>query len=205
VKLKDVIAVVEGQELKRIEKAPKKEYAILLPLIEKEDGLHLLFQVRAQTIRKQPGDVCFPGGEIEVFDASKMAAAIRETSEELGLPSDSIANVYPLDYMIDTVAIYPFVGKLTHPEQIQINPDEVAEIFTIPLNFFLVTPPVIHSVSLTANPGDDFPYHLIEGGKDYKWYERKLDIPFYKYQDRVIWGLTARILQHFIETLKSLD
>ncbi|MFP3361046.1 coenzyme A pyrophosphatase, partial [Planococcus sp. SIMBA_143] len=38
------------------------KYAILLPLMEKEDGIHLLFEVRAASLRRQPGEICFPGG-----------------------------------------------------------------------------------------------------------------------------------------------
>ena len=202
-KFEKIISAFGERSPSRIEDKPQREYAILLPLIEKRDGLHLLFQVRSSKLKNQPGDICFPGGEVEVFDATKMSAAIRETSEELGVHPDTITDVYPLDYMIDVAAIYPFVGKLEQPDTIQVNSDEVAEVFTVPLSFFLETPPAIHYVKLTPQPADDFPYHLIEGGKDYKWYDRKLDIPFYQYEDKVIWGLTARILQQFIETLKK--
>jgi len=202
-KFEEIISVFRERPASRMEKMPKKKYAILIPLVEKKDSLQLVFQIRASHLKKQPGDICFPGGKVEVIDPSHMAAAVRETSEELGIHPDTITDVYPLDYMIDTVAIYPFVGKLEQPDTIQVNSDEVAEVFTVPLSFFLENPPATHYVKLTPQPADDFPYHLIEGGKDYKWYDRKLDIPFYQYEDKVIWGLTARILQQFIETLKK--
>ena len=200
---KEIIATFRDRSANRIENIPKKEYAILLPLVEKKDGLHLVFQVRSSHLKTQPGDVCFPGGKVESTDSSHQMAAIRETSEELGIPSETITDVFPLDFVFDSVAIYPFVGKLSDPEQIQVNPDEVAEIFSVPLTFFLEKPPTIHYVNLAPLPAEDFPFHLIESGKNYKWHDRKLDIPFYHYENKVIWGLTARILQQFIETLKE--
>ena len=65
-------------------------YAVLLPLVKKEDGIHILFEERALTLKRQPGDICFPGGKVDVDDANEEYTAIRETIEELGLKREDI-------------------------------------------------------------------------------------------------------------------
>ena len=61
--------------------------AVLIPFVQVDGEWHILFEVRSLTMRKQPGDISFPGGRIDPTDASPMAAAIRETTEELGVES----------------------------------------------------------------------------------------------------------------------
>ena len=56
---------------------------------------------------------------------------------------------------------------------------------------------------MEVKPDPDFPYELIPGGRDYPWRTRKFPEHFYRYQDRVIWGLTASVLAHFIDLLKD--
>jgi 8-oxo-dGTP pyrophosphatase MutT (NUDIX family) len=180
------------------------KYAVVLPLIQKEDGIHVLFEVRSLSLRRQPGEICFPGGKIESTDADEQAAAIRETTEELGISKKEITEVLPLDFMITPfgMIVYPFVGLITSPENIKLNPMEVKEIFTVPLDYFLTTDPEIYQISFKVEPEEKFPFHLIAGGKNYHWRTRNLDEYFYLYNDKVIWGLTAKILSHFIEILR---
>ena len=64
--------------------------AVLIPFVQVDGEWHILFEVRSLTMRKQPGDISFPGGRIDPTDASPMAAAIRETSEELGVEPETI-------------------------------------------------------------------------------------------------------------------
>ena len=59
------------------------QYAVLVPLVEREGKLHILYEVRSQDMRRQPGEVCFPGGRIE-GDETPEACAIRETEEAPG-------------------------------------------------------------------------------------------------------------------------
>ncbi|KOF10028.1 NUDIX hydrolase [Planococcus glaciei] len=180
------------------------KFAILLPLIEKGGEVHVLFEKRAETLRKQPGEVCFPGGRIDPEDLSPKSAALRETDEELGISEDEISDLFPLDYMVSPfgMIIYAFAGFIDPSAEFKPNPDEVGELFSVPLSFFLENPPRVYQINFDVQPEESFPYDLIVGGRDYSWRTRNLEEYFYLYEDKVIWGLTARILSHFIDIIK---
>jgi peroxisomal coenzyme A diphosphatase NUDT7 len=180
------------------------KYAVMVPLIEKEDGIHVLFEVRSLELRRQPGEICFPGGRIDDEDKDEKSAAIRETAEELGIDKQNIINVFPLDFMISPfgMMIYPYVGLISNPENIQPNPTEVGEIFTVPLTYFINKEPKIYHVNFKVEPEENFPFNLVIGGENYNWRTRAIDEYFYIYEEKVIWGLTATILAHFIELLR---
>jgi peroxisomal coenzyme A diphosphatase NUDT7 len=181
-----------------------KRYAVLLPLLQKEDEVHVLFEVRSQYLRRQPGEICFPGGKVDPNDADEKAAAIRETIEELGIEKDEILDVSPLDYMYfpSDMILYPYVGFIKNLENIHLNPAEVGEIFTVPLSFFINQAPKVYQIEFKVVPEENFPYELIAGGENYKWRTRKMDEYFYLYKDKTIWGLTAKILTHFIDIIR---
>lgn len=179
------------------------KYAVLLPLIQIGEELHLLFEVRSLQLRRQPGEVCFPGGRVDLNDKDECYTAIRETSEELGISEKKIKDISPLDYMISPFGtiIYPFVGFIQSAEEIKPNPGEVEEIFTIPLSYLKEVNPEIFQVRYKVEPEKDFPFNQIVGGENYNWQIRNMEEYFYYYEEKVIWGLTARILNHFIEIL----
>ncbi|GLB58697.1 NUDIX hydrolase [Cytobacillus sp. NCCP-133] len=176
------------------------KFAILLPLVEIEGEIHVLFEVRSHQMRRQPGEVCFPGGRIDSGDRDEKHTAIRETSEELGISEDSIINISPLDYMISFgQIIYPYAGIIKTPNEIVPNPAEVEEVFTIPLSFLKEVKPETYHINFKVEPEENFPFDLIVGGENYNWQTRKAEEIFYFFKDKVIWGLTARILKHFLE------
>jgi len=181
------------------------KFSLLLPLVDVNDETHLLFEVRSHAMRSQPGDVCFPGGRVDLSDRTELHSALRETEEEIGINEKYIKNIIPLDYMVNGFhgIIYPFVGKVTSLDNMSLNKQEVAEVFTVPLKYFLENEPEKYKISFEVVPEEDFPFHLIQGGEDYKWRMRQLDELFYEYNDRIIWGLTARIIHHFVEVLKN--
>jgi 8-oxo-dGTP pyrophosphatase MutT (NUDIX family) len=180
-------------------------FAVLLPLVDMDGEIHVLFEVRASHLRRQPGEVCFPGGKMDKGDPDEKHCAIRETTEELGIFENDIQKVIPLDYMVSAYGtiIYPFVGIIANTEDMRPNEDEVGEIFTVPLSFFLNTKPDIHTIHYHVKPEDGFPFDLIVGGENYKWQTRQMDEYFYHYDGKVIWGLTARVLLHFIDLIKT--
>lgn len=179
-------------------------YAVLLPIIERDDGLYILFEVRALELRRQPGEICFPGGKVDLSDKNQKHTAIRETSEELGVAESDIVNVSPLDFMVNPFGtiIYPYVGFLKELTQINPNPAEVAEVFAVPLSYLQKKGPEIYQINFKLEPEENFPFHQIIGGEKYNWQSRKMEEHFYYFEDKVIWGLTARILSHFLEIIK---
>jgi peroxisomal coenzyme A diphosphatase NUDT7 len=175
--------------------------SVLLPLVEKDGDIHVLFEVRASHMRRQPNEVCFPGGKMDVNDQSEMQCAIRETTEELGIRKSDISNVIPLDYLVSAFGtiIYPFVGFIDDLNKLRPNPDEVGSTFTVPLSYLRQTEPERYKINFVVQPEDGFPFDLIVGGENYNWQTRQVDELFYQYDGNVIWGLTARILTHFLE------
>lgn len=186
----------------RIDKADRLwDAAVLLPLIETAEGPSLLFEVRAEGLGWQPGDVCFPGGRFECGDDNFCQTAVRETCEELGITEKQIEICGELDYLVTHMGpiIHPFVGRLANGISLKCNQDEVAEIFTVPLKFLLNYQPRIAHMELANRATEDFPFDLLPR-QPREWHKRKgYDIYFYEYQGHVIWGLTARILQGFLK------
>lgn len=184
------------------------ETAVLVPLVEDEQGeLSVLYTVRAHTLRRQPGEISFPGGHVDPTDASFQAAAVRETMEELGIDSSSIEVLGELDVLMgwSGLIVHPFVAKIASIQKMCPNPGEVAHVFTVPLQWFHEHDPLIYDVSVRPVPDDDFPFELIPGGRNYTWRTTTIPQIFYQCPGRVIWGLTARITHHFLELYREID
>ena len=81
--------VEKAQELEKLEQRSKGSSAVLIPVIMKADGYHILYEVRAAKLRTQPGEICFPGGRIEPGE-DPGEAAVREAMEELLIRRDQI-------------------------------------------------------------------------------------------------------------------
>ncbi|QUG43146.1 CoA pyrophosphatase [Psychrobacillus sp. INOP01] len=179
-------------------------FAVLIPLVQVDDEWHVLFEVRSLTMRKQPGDISFPGGRIDPTDASPMEAAIRETHEELGVDPACIQVLGQMSAYIasPSFVVYPFVATINHHQIESFNKEEVEAVFTIPLSWLLNHEPYMHTVSVQPMPPMDFPYDKIFNGDKYQWRPRTIEEWFYDYGKFTIWGLTARMLKHFVETIK---
>ncbi len=186
---------------------PRKS-AIILLLTEVESELHILFEVRGHTIR-QPGETSFPGGGIEAGE-SPAEAALRETEEELHIPSQYIKLIGEIDYTAsEQHVVHCFVGILQNfpLDRIRLNQQEVEAIYTVPLDFFMSETPTFYDLPLKADPSRDFPFELIRGGVDYPFYALNRKIPFYnlpeKYGKYVLWGYTASFVYNFVQILKE--
>lgn len=174
--------------------------AVLIALIENGEDYDVLFEVRSSQIPDQPGDVCFPGGAVEPGE-SLDEAAVRETCEELLIQPEQVRIIGASDIMhIRNTMIYPYVGILTDYRD-SFSEDEVAEVFRVPLKFFQETEPDKYMVDAMAQPEENFPYELIQGGRNYKWRVMHTEELFYQYEGHVIWGLTARMLAAFLKLL----
>lgn len=176
--------------------------AVMIPLVYENEQWNVLFEVRAQGLQWQPGDVCFPGGRVDGTDQSPADTAVRELIEELGISPEDVELVGPLDYIVSPIGVmvYPYVGIIRKPELININQQEVAEVFTVPLEYLLNEAPVIGHMEAGTRPSPDFPLHLLASDYKQDWKKRfKYALHFYSYGDKVIWGLTGRILYGFMQ------
>lgn len=178
--------------------------AVMILLADFEDNPNIIFEVRSGKLLHQPGDICLPGGKIESGE-SRRDAAIRETMEELSLKRENIEFLGDLDYMITpfNFVMFPFVSKLKEGYEIAPSRDEVDHVFKVPLSFFMETEPLVYKCPLVRKIDDKFPYHLINNGKKYSFREGSIVDYFYKYDDYVIWGFTAKVMKSFADIIKS--
>lgn len=178
----------------------RREYAVLCPLIDGPSGPSLLFEVRAAQLR-QGGEVCFPGGRREGSE-SFLDCALRETEEELAIPRSEIQLLGTPDFLSNAAGalIRPVLGLVSPAGLAAMRPsaEEVAEVFTVPLSFFQTTPPEVYTYDLVPRVQADFPYDRVGISPDYPWSRGTVEVPVWYWQDRVIWGLTARILRGLI-------
>jgi coenzyme A diphosphatase NUDT7 len=180
-------------------------FAVLVPLIEIDGELNIIYEVRSNSIT-QPGEISFPGGRIEEGE-SPQEAAIRETSEELLLNKANIEIIRELNYASSKsgVFVFTFLGliKDLDPYEIGYNTDEVSEVFFVPLSFFLDNKPEKYYMNYYPKADKDFPYHMVNNGEDYNWESIRYPVYFYKYYNYIIWGLTAKITYSFIKALTN--
>lgn len=182
--------------------------AVLIPLVSYKGELRILFEVRASTLSWQPGEICFPGGRIEHDDCSPLAAAIRETSEEIGVPEKLIQPLGAMDYIVSPIGVilYPFVGFIEKAEAVVPSCDEVGKIFSVPLEYLMSTEPVVGRMEVATRPLGEFPYHLLPAGYSQDWRRRaEYEVHFYQYKEYVIWGLTAKVLHKFLQVCKEIS
>ena len=175
-------------------------YAVLAPVVcEPGKEPALLFEVRAGALRRQPGEVCFPGGKIEPGE-TPVQCALREAWEELGIPPSAVEVVGQTDFIAHQSGflMYPVLGRVAGrgPECERKNAAEVAESFLVPVSFFEENPPEVWRYPLEPRIPEDFPYERVGISRDYPWRGGRADVPIYEYGGHVIWGLTARIVRH---------
>jgi len=160
-----------------------REAAVLMPIFKENDEYHLLLTRRTDEVETHKGQISFPGGMREGKEAL-LETAIRETFEEIGIDRGRIEPLGRFhDYLsITRFRVTPFVGIIRTPFQTKRQVNEVAEILPVPFNVFL--DPDNPRARKHAYPGRD------------------LDVYFYPYGTHQIWGLTARIIKDFFDTLE---
>lgn len=184
------------------------ESAVVVPIIKIGDKLHILFEIRSLSLKNQPGEICFPGGKIEEGE-SALDCAVRETSEELNIDRSNIEIIGKLACLVtpSNMTIYSFCGILNDIEfdSIKFNKHEVASVFPVPIDGLLNQEPLLSNMTIDLDSPRDFPFHLIQKERAYGQKAGICPVYFYKYEDHIIWGTTAKILKNFLDTLKQAE
>ena len=193
------ISELEGRFLDRVPgiMGVRTHYAVLVPVVEWNGKLHLLFEVRSDALRRQPGEVCFPGGRMEEGETPTQCA-LRETCEELAIPPSAIRPMARLDdvFMPSHGLMHPVLAQVDTGAVVNMKASaaEVKETFLVPADFFRDQPPLLYNFPLVPRVDDDFPYELIGFPEGYPWRGGTHQVPIWTYKGHAIWGLTARIL-----------
>jgi 8-oxo-dGTP pyrophosphatase MutT (NUDIX family) len=160
--------------------------AVLVPLVGHASGFTVILTQRTSDLKAHAGQIAFPGGRMEATDADAEAAALREAEEEIGLARDRIEILGRLDpyRTVTGFDVIPVVGAVTPPLALRPDPTEVADIFEVPLAFFLDA----------ANHQRHT--RVLSGGGTRAYYAMP-------YGDRYIWGATAGMLLNLYEVLAA--
>jgi len=183
--LSRTLSEIEGQAtpalLEKLEHC--RPAAVLLGLVERADGLHVLFTQRSRHLSAHAGQVSFPGGRLEPGDAGPVAAALREATEEIGLEPGLVAVAGRLDSFMTVTGflVTPIVGFVDAGFRPIPDATEVEEVFEVPLDFLL--DPRNVAISYRERVGVRF-----------RVYE-------FHYGARHIWGATASILMNFRDVI----
>lgn len=182
-----------------------KQYAVLIPLIYIEETPYLLFEKRSNNLKRQPGEICFPGGKLEEGE-SFMECAVRETVEELLVHQAQIEVLGVGDIYISpfNLMIHPFIGEIRDYKD-TFSTDEVEEVIKIPLDFFRHHQPEKYVSKLINELAEDFPYEWVPGGIKYPWAKGTHDILFFRYEDWTIWGMTAQIVKSAVQLIDEYE
>lgn len=163
--------------------APPVPAAVLVPIVLRpEPGL--LLTMRTGHLRQHAGQVAFPGGRIDPDDDGPVAAALREAHEEIGLEAGAVEVLGLSDpYRTGTgYEVRPVVGAIPPDLALAPNPNEVADLFEVPLDHAL----------------DPRNHQLREA----EWQGRRRRFYAIEWRDRLIWGATAGMLVNLSARLR---
>lgn len=160
--------------------------AVLVGLVPRDAGTQVLLTRRTDVLRQHAGQVSFPGGRIELDDTDAVAAAMRETHEEIGLGA---AQIRPLGFLdplatITGYRVQPVVAVLANDYVARPDPNEVADVFEVPLAFLLD------------------PANLATHTLDYRG--RPREVFEFRYPAQRIWGATASMLFNLRQRLEAI-
>jgi 8-oxo-dGTP pyrophosphatase MutT (NUDIX family) len=157
--------------------------AVLVPLVDRVEGMTVLLTRRTDHLHDHAGQISFPGGRVDPDDADAAAAALRETEEETGLSRSHIDLVGRLDTYVTRTGfeVVPMVGLVRTGFTLSPDTFEVAEVFEVPLAFFLAA-------------GN-------RRMESREWQGKRRFFYAYPYNDYYIWGATAGMLNNLAEVL----
>ena len=158
-----------------------RDAAVLIGILDRRPEATLLLTRRTDHLKSHAGQIALPGGKIDPEDADPVAAALREAEEEVGLDRRFVRPLGLLDPYVSNTGfrIFPVVASVEAIAPLTPNPDEVADVFEVPLSFLMT--PANHLLETRAWKGVNRRYYAMP------------------YEDRRIWGVTAGILRLFYE------
>lgn len=161
--------------------------SVLIPLVRRASGLTMLLTQRTAHLTDHPGQISFPGGRAEDYDGSPVDTALREAAEEIGLDRRHVEVIGCMpDYLTGTgYRVTPVVALLTPPFELQADPNEVAEIFEVPLAFLM-----------DGMNHKRLSFDLPEGKGRRTFYA----MPYERF---FIWGATAGMLRNLFHFLRA--
>ena len=156
-----------------------------MPILPQGEDFCFLLTQRTHKVETHKGQISFPGGIQEDSDSNLLQTALRETWEEIGLPSEDIQILGEFDeYLsITGLIVTPFAAWIEGPYSLTPNPDEVDEILRVPFEIFQDTCTL--RVEMRERLG----------------IERK--VYFYEFQGKEVWGLTAQIIRDLMQLLDN--
>ncbi len=150
--------------------------AVLIGFVERNSQISIIMTRRANHLRHHPGQVSFPGGKAEASDPDLIFTAQRETGEEIGIPPDKI-NIFgqlPQLVTVSGFTIQPVLAFIDNDYQLNIDHNEVADVFELPLSHILNRNNLVSQRFILKK----LPHHIFA-------------LPYRHY---LIWGATAQIL-----------
>ncbi|WP_321393011.1 CoA pyrophosphatase [Emcibacter sp.] len=166
---------------------PLKPAAVLVPLVDRSEGMTVLLTKRSSELKTHSGQVSFPGGKCDEGDENAIATALREAREEIGLTDDKVEIIGALeDYETVTgFAVSPVVGFVRPDIVLQPDPSEVEEAFEVPLDFILNE----------AN----------QQLQSREWQGQTRHFYVFPHPDHYIWGATAAMLVRFSKLIREMS
>jgi len=165
-----------------------REAAVFIPLVERTDGVHVMFTRRAAHLYNHAGQICFPGGRIESTDPDYVQAALRETWEEVGVEPRfvELIGTQPSFLTSTRYTMKPVIGALRPGYTLMPDRSEVDEIFEVPMSTLLN--PALHRLH-EIRPKEGLPRYFFS----------------VSWGDYFIWGATAALIRNVYHYLAAAE